>query len=61
MASLFFCLCHFELHRSPGYLPLPFRAAAQIRRYNQGRVAALAGVDWLSSASCTVSRLTWGA
>ncbi len=50
-----------RLSITPLFLSLPRRAAAQIRRYNQGRVAALVGSDWLSSASCTVSRLTWGA
>ncbi len=50
-----------RLSITPLFLSLPCRAAAQIRRYNQGRVAALVGNDWFSSASCTVSRLTWGA
>ncbi|MNC05324.1 hypothetical protein D3C76_1321340 [compost metagenome] len=50
-----------RLSITPLFLSLPCRTAAQIRRYNQGRVAALVGSDWLSSASCTVSRLTWGA
>ena len=50
-----------RLSITPLFLSLPCRAAAQIWRYNQGRVAALVGSDWFSSASCTVSRLTWGA
>ena len=50
-----------RLSITPLFLSLPCRAAAQSRRYNQGRAAALVGSDWFSSASCTVSRLTWGA